>query len=210
VKDKWYGDNRDLVKWGVLLKLASLYGASRIVQVAYYRPETIEIDGVRYPMPDAVMTHFSRSVMDIDRLNVGGSSSVQIEVVKSTLSSRDAYMQEIQTALAKLVSPGPPCIFFLDPDTGLEPKNKPELEHVLESELAQIWDAMRGNDVLVFYQHKTDRKKGTSWIEPKQRQFEAALALPNGAAKMALGEAANDVVFFFVQKTVLAESTISD
>jgi hypothetical protein len=70
VKDKWYGDNRDLVKWGVLLKLASLYGASRIVQVAYYRPETIEIDGVSYPMSDAVMVHFSRSVMDIVRLNV--------------------------------------------------------------------------------------------------------------------------------------------
>jgi hypothetical protein len=89
----------------------------------------------------------------------------------------------------------------------MEPKNKPELEHVLDSELAHFWEAMRRNDVLVFYQHKTDRKKGSSWIEPKQRQFEAALTLPNGAAKMARGEAAKDVVFFFVQKTVSAESS---
>jgi hypothetical protein len=185
MKDKWYGDNRDLVKWGVLLKLAGLYGASRIVQVAYYRPETIEIDGVSYPMADAVIVHFSRSVMDIVRLNVGDSPNVQIKVIDLPLSSRDAYMQDVQAALTKLGSPDSPCIIFLYPDTGLEPVNKPELEHVLDSELAQFWDAMRGNDVLVLYQHKTDRKKGSSWIEPKQRQFEAALALPNGAAKMA-------------------------
>jgi hypothetical protein len=206
MKDKCYGDGRDLVKWGTLLHLSSLNGATRIVQVAYYRPEaierqgTIEIDNNQYQMPEAVNRHFSRSIMDVTRLN---SSSIRIEVFDSPLLSRDTYMRGVQAALANLMTSDSCCIIFLDPDTGLQPKNKHGLEHVLESELAQIWDAMRGGDVLVFYQHKTNRKTGTSWIEPKRRQFASALKLSDGVAKMARGEVATDVVFFFAQKTGL-------
>jgi hypothetical protein len=122
VKDKWYGDNRDLVKWGVLLCLASQFKAGKIVQVAYYRPETIEIDGVRHLMPDAVIRHFSRHVADIARL---GSASIQIEVFDLPLLSRDAYMKGVHAALVNLISSASPCIIFLDPDTGLEPTKKP-------------------------------------------------------------------------------------
>jgi len=204
VKDKWYGDKHDLAKWGVLLHLASRrYGASMIVQVVYYRPETIEtdgveIDGVVHPMPDAVIRHF-RNVMDIARLSTPG---VHIEVFGLPISSRDAYFEEAQAALiANLASsPNSPCIIFLDPDTGLEPpRSKPGLEHVLESELSQIWETMRGSDVLVFYQHGP-RKKDTSWTRKRLEQFENALGLSHGAAKVARGEAAKDVVFFFAQK----------
>lgn len=200
MRDRWYGDNHDLVKWGILLKLADLYHASRIVQVAYYRPETIKIDSIAeeearepgadpgrsciYPMPDAVIKHFSRNVMDVTGLS---SSRVQIQVVKSVWSTEGrasgAYMQEVEAELAQLPIDSP-CIIFLDPDTGLEPpKGKPKLEHVFESELEQIWEkAARVNDVLVFYQHKAGRKKGKSWIKPKREQFESALHLCSGAA----------------------------
>ncbi|HXJ95052.1 MAG TPA: hypothetical protein VMT20_19610 [Terriglobia bacterium] len=202
MKDQWYGDNRDLVKWGVLLQLARLYGASRIVQVAYYRPEAkpeIEIDGTPYPMPEAVISHFPRDVMDIMRLN---SPQAKIEVVNSPFLRREPYMRDVQDALAKLDSSESPCIIFLDPDTGLEPNN-PDLKHVLKSELAQIWNAMRGNDVLVLYQHKTHEK---NWIEPKQKQFESALGLSNGTAKMAQSKPATDVVFFFAQKRLIGSA----
>lgn len=97
MKDKWYGDNRDLVKWGVLVELANQHGASKIVQVAYYRPEArpeIEIDGSKYPIPDAVVRHFPRDVMDIDRLS--RSSRVHIKVLNSTFSKgRDTYTKEV-------------------------------------------------------------------------------------------------------------------
>ena len=167
------------------------------MQIAYYRPATIEIDGTRHIMSAAVLSHFSRNVTDIAGLN---SPSVQIDVFDLPFSDREAYMHEVQAALANLNSSTPRCIIFLDPDTGLEPVNKPKPEHVLESELAQVWGVMRDGDVLVFYQHKTDRQRGTLWIEPKRRQFESALRLPSGASKMARGEAASDVVFFFAQK----------
>ncbi len=191
MKDKWYGDKRDLVKWGVLLQLASRYRTSRIVQVAYYRPETllpkqIEIDSHEYRMREAVYKRF-RNLMEIERLS---SPSVQIKIVNSVWSvqrrANYAYLQEVKAELRQLPidSPG---ILFLDPDTGLEPpKSKPKLERVLESELTQIWkEAVRVKDVLVFYQPKAEGKKGESWIKPKKEQFECALGLSNGAGKMA-------------------------
>ena len=197
MKDKWYGDNRDLVKWGVLLQLARRYSASRIVQVAYYRPEIIEIDGCKYPIPDAVTRHFRRDLMDIDRLN---SSGVQIEVFNLQLLDCNDYKRDVLT-LVKRISFGPPCIIFLDPDTGLEPQDsRPNLKHVRESDLEKIWKEMRGNDVLVFYQHAPRVAKDTTWIEAKHWQFESALGLSNGDAKVARGEVAPDVVFFFARK----------
>ncbi|HEV2492066.1 MAG TPA: hypothetical protein VG204_03235 [Terriglobia bacterium] len=215
VKDKWYGDKRDLVKWGVLLQLANRYAASRILQVAYYRPEaittrseTIEIDSRKCAMPDAVYMHF-RNMADITRLS---SPSLQIQVVNSVWNAEGrasgAYIQEVEAARAQLPTDSP-CIVFLDPDTGLEPpKGNPKLEHVLESELKQIWEeAVRVNDVLVFYQHKAGRKKGESWITAKREQFESALGLGNGAPKLARGEAATDVVFFFAQKSRATDRT---
>ena len=47
-------------------------------------------------------------------------------------------------------------IIFLDPDTGLE-LERASLKHVLESELGEIWEQMAPGDVLVFYQHRTNR-----------------------------------------------------
>jgi len=43
------------------------------------------------------------------------------------------------------------------PDTGLEPRGNAGLEYVRESELLQIWAGMRAGDVLVLYQHQTNK-----------------------------------------------------
>jgi hypothetical protein len=50
MKDQWYADNRDLVKWGVLLELCRQFHAIRILQVLCYRPsdwqeKNLKIDG---------------------------------------------------------------------------------------------------------------------------------------------------------------------
>ena len=37
MRDIWYADNRDLIKWGALFHLARVFEAVRILQVAYYR-----------------------------------------------------------------------------------------------------------------------------------------------------------------------------
>ena len=60
---------------------------------------------------------------------------------------------------------------------------------------------MRPGDVLVFYQHKTNRNR-QPWIEPKRVQFEHALGLESGEAKLAWGPTiVCDVAFFYCHKT---------
>lgn len=63
MKDRWYADNRDLVKWGVLLRLADAFEVQRIVQLAFYRSSTfgqINIDGQEQDLPAEVISHFTR------------------------------------------------------------------------------------------------------------------------------------------------------
>jgi hypothetical protein len=195
MKDQWYGDARDLVKWGVLLYLANAYSTKRILQVAYFRPSKwnrINIDGQEHHIPQSVVTHF-RSLHNIEKL----SSELQIEVLDSLFDNRDTYLKNI----AEAIGGQHPCIVFLDPDTGLQPpSSSPKFDHVLDSELKYIWDKILVSDVLVFYQHQTNRN-GQDWIIPKRKQFEDALGLPYGSAKVAYGpKIASDVAFYYCRK----------
>ena len=196
MKDIWYGDNRDLIKWGVLLTLADQHRIGRILQVAYFRPSvwpTIEIDGVEHPLPAAVVEHF-RDFRSIARLPKGGKS-LEILPIEVPFVDRGKYLSAVIDTI--LESPAP-SIVFLDPDTGLQPP-RPSMEHILESELAAIWACLRESDVLVLYQHQTNRNS-TPWIEPKRVQFERAIGIAPGSERLGSGAAARDVVFFIATK----------
>jgi len=70
MQDQWYGDNRDLVKWGTLLELAHRYQAKHILQVLYYRPnewKQILVDGEKVDIAEEVIQHF-RNVNSICNL----------------------------------------------------------------------------------------------------------------------------------------------
>lgn len=197
MQDKWYGDKRDLVKWGVLLHLAHSYRAKRILQVAYLQQDLmeyhLEIDGQKQPVPQSVINHF-RNIHNVKNL----SHEPRIEVLDLRFKDRRQYKQ----AIVKNVDAGQhPCIVFLDPDTGLEPQGgRAGLEHVLDSELADIWKELSKGDVLVFYQHQTNRR-GQPWIEQKRAQFEKALRLPCGSATLARSpDIARDVAFYYCRK----------
>ena len=196
MRDQWYGDAHDLVKWGVLLHLAQSYSVKRIVQVAYFRKSKwgqLKIDGQKHHIPDPVINHF-RNMRNIVLL----PCEPKIEVLDSLFEDRGQYKQAVTDAVARQH----PCIVFLDPDTGLEPDGRPGFEHVLDSELEYIWNKMSVGDVLVFYQHQTNRN-GQPWIEPKRNQFEKALKLPSGSAKVAVGSeiaGASDVAIYYCRK----------
>lgn len=196
MRDQWYGDPRDLVKWGVLLHLAQSYSVKRILQVAYLRPSKwgyIEIDGRKHHIPEPVINHF-RNVRNILKM----PCEARVEVIDSPFEDRGQYKQVIIDAVARQH----PSIVFLDPDTGLEPNGRPGLEHVLNSELEHIWNNMVTGDVLAFYQHQTNRN-GQPWIEPKRKQFEKALKLARGRVKVARGSeiaGTRDVAIYYCQK----------
>ncbi len=202
MRDKWYSDNRDLVKWGVLLQLAELHNTATILQVAYYRStpwdgKSIEIDGCAYPLPLEVVNHF-RNIKNIATLR----SNARVMVLDAPCHDRAQYLQCILMAIQNL--PKEPAIVFLDPDTGLEPK-KPGLEHVRETELWEIWHALRPDDLLVFYQHANRGRR--PWVKEKKTQFEKAIGLEPGGSKLAQGkEIARDVAFFFSQRRDSSET----
>jgi hypothetical protein len=195
MKDCWYADNRDLVKWGVLLRLAEIYGITTILHVAFYRPSefgTLIIDDQPMDLPSEVTSHF-RNLNSISSI----STKVRVTVFRENFVNRATYLIALSSALLELGNEG--SIVFLDPDTGLEP-NKPKLEHVLNSEVHAVWDAMKTEDVLAFYQHQTNRN-GQEWIEPKRIQLAQALAVDTETIKIASGpKIARDVVFYYRQK----------
>jgi hypothetical protein len=199
MRDRWYGDNRDLVKWGVLLSVAKDHAVDRILQVAYLRASVwslLTIDGQERPLPEAVLRHF-RDIRNVKALSAG----IRIEVVDTPFVDRHQYREVVLEAIAHR-DLGESCVVFLDPDTGLTPRTA-GFQHVLDSELNEIWQHMIPGDVLVLYQHQTNRN-ATPWIQPKREQFETALGLSPGTAQVATGGGiANDVAFFYSCKRSL-------
>jgi hypothetical protein len=197
MRDQWYADNRDLVKWGVVLTLAKRCAVKHILQVLYYRPTDwtgLEVDGELLELPEAVVHHF-RQATAISTID----APAPVEVISDTFTDRREYHQLVVRRLRdRAQSPG---IVLLDPDTGLEPR-VPAPEHVLDKELAEIWKELKPGDMLVFYQHQTNRN-GEPWVGPKKEQFERAVGIPTGSSKLARAEKiARDVVFFYAQKAV--------
>jgi len=195
MRDNWYADKRDLIKWGVLFRLALKYEAARIIQVAYYRPcnfEQIDIDGQQLAIPEEVIAH-SRNVRSVGSID----SHIRVAVFDAVFQNRKTYLQAVLALLPTYA--GERCVVFLDPDTGLEPQT-PSLKHVLGTEVNAIWVNMKSNDVFVLYQHQTNRA-GQPWIPQKHAQLAQALSVPQASLKIAGGEAiARDVVLFFIQK----------
>ncbi|TSK09114.1 MAG: hypothetical protein FPO08_07420 [Geobacter sp.] len=198
MRDCWYADNRDLVKWGVLTILAGKYQARSVIQVAYYNPcvfGTIDVDGEEHQIPGDVLSHF-RSIGNIETLD--GPAKVSVFDAPFLQSNRAEYHDAV-TKYIRLRNESR-AIVFLDPDTGLEPNGKADYKHVLNEEVRTVWESLPTGWLLVFYQHKTNRS-GLPWIELKRAQLATALKLNNKEVKLAQGpKIANDVVFFFAVK----------
>jgi hypothetical protein len=202
MRDQFYSDKHDLVKWAILYQLANEFEASRIIQIAFYRPSNflkIIIDKKELPIPQEVIAHF-RDLRKVCNIN----SKIRVNVFDVIFSKpRDKYLDAVRSFLSSF--PEERCIVFLDPDTGLEPE-RPGLEHVLESEAKEIWDKLKSDDIYIFYQHRN--RKG-NWIKCMQSRLEGALKLTEAPLKIAhvkikpdpkKPEKTPDVVFFYAQK----------
>jgi len=86
-------------------------------------------------------------------------------------------------------------VVFLDPDTGIEPKN-PGSTHVLLSEITDVWTWLKRKDWLVLYQHAF-RQKG--WQERQCGKFEKACNNTPAQIFQCPG-LAHDVAFFAARR----------
>lgn len=119
MQDFWYGDKLDLIKWGVLLRLAERFGAGRILQIAF-NPRTMKfgrlvIDGEEHDVPPEVIAHF-RNLRTIGSI----SSKIQVTVFDPLFQDRASHVKAVLAFL--LAFRQERCIVFLDPDTGLQPQ----------------------------------------------------------------------------------------
>ena len=196
MRDKWYADNRDLIKWSVLLLLARRRKAGRILQIAFLNASDfgeIEIDGKRHQIPQEVLFHF-RNVRNI----AGLAWKTRISIFDCPFRDRDSYLRAALDFIASFKQDR--CIVFLDPDTGLEPNSGGDVKHVLNDEAKAIWRALPKGWTYVFYQHETNRA-GKPWIEEKRAQLSSAIGVSKSKIGVASGLGiAKDVVFFHVSK----------
>lgn len=206
MRDIWFGDNRDLVKWSVLLHLAETAGANIILQIAYYRRNDfapISIDGQEIHINGRVKEFFR----DIRKIKELANESIGIKVFGTLFNNnRATYHNEVISFIKKIQNKNSqqPLIVFLDPDTGLAP-NTATLNHVENIEAEKIFKNLRPRDIFVFYQHKTNRN-GQEWIEPKRRQLFEVLhkadeKVADEEVKFAHSQKiASDVAFYFIHK----------
>jgi len=195
MRNQWYGDNRDLVKWSVLLHIADLYDAKRILQVAYLNPTefpTIRINNEPHPIPAPIIRRF-RNIRDAE--NIKGS--MEIKVFDEPFEERESYHRKVLEWLDSY-SEGRGVV-ILDPDTGLQP-GVPNMKHVLDYEVGEIWNSLKPGDVFVFYQHQTNRA-GKPWVPEKKEQLAKALGVSKEKVLIAEGfKIARDVVLLYSQR----------
>lgn len=195
MRDQWYGDDRDLVKWGALIHIAQREHLSTILQVALYRPDhdwpPLRSSRGRVDIPTPVVRHF-RNLDTVQRL--AKTSGVRIEVFKAPFGKRAAYFEKARRRIASLSTD--PLLVFLDPDTGLEgPVAGPE--HVTPDDVRSVFEVLSAGDVLVCYQRARRQK---DWRGDRRRAFTRALGVSSGDVEVFDSELAKDVVLFSVTK----------
>ena len=199
MRDQWYGDNRDLVKWSALVHLARREAVSAILHVAMYRagpvPAPLATAHGKVNSPAEVFRHF-RDLDDIQRLAV--VTGLEIDVVKEPFTDRAAYFGRVCERV-KAHRRGP-MLVLLDPDVGLAPET-PGPEHVASAEVATVFAALRQGDLLVCYQHARKQK---DWRGRARRAFANAPGVPSFEVEVLQSEVARDVLLLAVKKNVAA------
>ena len=201
MRDCWYGDKRDIVKWAVLISLAHDCRIRTILWVVLYQSDqpqgnVLHIGDHAKPIPPEVWAHF-RDIGQISRL--GPPAGVKIKVLDRPWKSkakpkRDAYFKYV---IKNIKDFHEPVIVFLDPDTGLGRDGKRTAKHVCPIELREVFGSMKNRDSLVFYQHAQRRK---DWRKITRKRFAEAIGLSLKNATPARSDEAKDAIFFIVRK----------
>ena len=169
MRDGWYADGRDLIKWSALAHLVQRERLRSVVQVAMFRASkrpTIETATGQVEVPAELWAHF-RDVQGIRSL--GASAGFEVFIIDELFSARNrvAYFGKVAEQLRQ-VPEGKAVL--LDPDTGFEPR-KPNAKHVTEPDIRAIWATLIAQDWLLLYQHQW---RQTDWKAVATAKFAAA------------------------------------
>ena len=195
MRDRWYGDDRDIVKWSAALHLARREEVADVLYAALYRPDHDwpPLATARGPaaLPDEVVRHF-RDLDDLQRL--GARAGLRIATVKEPFVDRAAYFRCLCGRVGRYRGP---VLVLLDPDTGLAPDGVAGPEHVTSDEVAAVFTALRPGDLLVCYQHARRQK---DWRGRARRAFANAPGVPSFDVEALRSDLARDVLLLAVKK----------
>jgi hypothetical protein len=195
MRTEWYGDRRDLVKWGALVHLCSEHNLKSIVQVAFLqeskKPDALLVDDKSAQFPQEVWEHF-RDLHHIQHL--AKKTGLKIEILDGPFAheKRQRHCEEVCSTLARI---NEPKAVLLDPDTGIEPEQA-NGKHVTVKEIKDIWRVLKTGDWLVLYQHALRQK---NWRTKQRQRFAQACSLAKIRTIQA-EQIAHDVVFFAAVK----------
>lgn len=194
MRDKYYSDDRDLLKWATLVHIASMHKLRTILQVPYWRPEIVrrrsDFMAEKVTVSSQVWKFF-RNIHSVTRL--GPEIGVSIAVISKEFDAnrRKSYISEVKTTVEHVEHP---LALFLDPDTGLQPKRCLP-EHTAITDIQQLWPALKARDWLVLYQHA---RHTLTWRESVADELSSLCGVK--ATIVRSDDVGKDVVFVCVQK----------
>lgn len=162
MRDIYFGDRRDRVKWGALVHIARKAGLRSILQVAYSRNlenRKLETPAGTVDIDDEVWRFFS----SLDRVvDLGTKLGLTIRVVDAPFAkaTRSRYFDQVLADLALMPRP---ALVFLDPDTGVS--DRAEVEHTDRSDAECVWRALQPGEWLVVYQHADHT---STWLDRRR------------------------------------------
>ena len=197
MRDQWYGDKRDLVKWAALVHLAHVRRARTIIQVAFYRssePPLLKVNGRDTQIPKAVWGHFY-GLGHITRLQrpTGLRIAPWDDPFPSSAEGRRQYVKQV---CGKLRATRIKKVVLLDPDTGIAPKHF-NGAHVLSAEISEIWGALSSGDLLAFYQHQ---RRDKDWREQVRHQLASACRTRTSRVSALGSPWARDIALYAIPK----------
>lgn len=180
MRDKWYGDQLDLLKWGGVAQLVEAEGAGLVVQVAYYRSDEEKFKlktrkggcETENPLDETVVKHFKGSVKCIENLRLPASIEVFEEPWDG--SDRSSYHGKLKGWLADKRCDAR-VVLLLDPDTGLMKDDSATAVHVKHSDLVECFGLLSEGDVLALYQHRPQGEKHAELLEKLPGRIAQAL-----------------------------------
>ena len=192
MKNQWYADHRDLVKWGTLLHLAAAHDIRSIIQIAFLTPDDVPVlltsEFGDTALDPRVLHHF-RNISRIAELSGPNGPSIYAFTQPFAVRSRHAYIRAALLAVQAVAER--PVAVLLDPDTGIAERLATS-KHIKDTEVFEFWSVLQPSDWLVLYQHAARQR---SWLASRRAVFVHALAGAPVLTFRALS-GARDVAFF--------------
>mgnify|MGYP003591838069 CR=1 FL=1 len=216
MRNQWYGDNRDLVKWSVVLNLAKERKLKRVIQIAMLCPSVwmkrakgepapspealpfVQKNGAEWlRLSDTVVSHF-RDLSYIQQLAPAAKVPIDLVDTPFTHKSRTEYFDNVTDRLQGMA--GHPALVFIDPDTGIAPRTH-DAKHIRADELKRVYHAAPPGSTILLYQHARQHVGQAQWMRDTLQEFTAALSLqPDQIERYYCPDIAHDVAFLAARK----------